>query len=161
MLRRSDQLGAGGDLDVLIQDAVFELGADADLGVGHDDAVPDDRAGGDADAAEEDGVERLAEQHAAVGHDAVVDLAALAVVGRDLVADLGVDGQIVAEEAVADVAVDDGQVVAEVFLGGLVEQGDVVELKGVDAELAVGPVLQDKVPLEADAIVGASMRAYR
>ena len=72
----------------------------SDGGIVHDDAVLHMGPRCQSDLAEQDGILGGALQHAAVGHHAVFDLAALSVVGGHPVPDLGVNGPVCAEQIV-------------------------------------------------------------
>ena len=93
MIHRAAQHGAGPHDDFFIQNDTFQICTFADHAALHDDAVAHLRIGLQPHAAEENGIARSAFQRAAVGDDAVVDLGMLAVVGRNLIANLGVDRQ--------------------------------------------------------------------
>ena len=142
------QLLAGGDLDVLVGDHVLHLHVLFHHGVLHQDAVADDGALLDLDAAEQHAVLHGALDGAAVSQQGVGHLAARHIAGGVVVADLGVDGAVLGEQGIQVLLVQQLHVLVEVALH-VADVGDIAGvLNGVDVQ-DVDVVGQD-IPLEVD-----------
>ena len=114
-----DQAAVAADDALLVENAVIDLRAFLNLRVLHDDGVFDDRALGDLHAAEEDGVDDRAFDHAAVGDQRVGAFAVVHIAGRQVIAHLRIHGAVCREELTAHVAVEQRHVEVEVGLDGV------------------------------------------
>lgn len=94
---RTLNLFAGSNLNILICDQVLYACAFFHNRILHQDAVLNLSALGDLHAAEENAVLNLAFNHTAVSRHNILNLSALDIAGRVVVADLGVDGAWVEE----------------------------------------------------------------
>ena len=154
MLRGALEDGSVGHGYVFIQNHAFEAGVFPDHRALHDDAGLDLGAGGDADVAEDDAVFHMAEDAAAVGDQAILDLAPLSVVGGDFVAHFGIDRALAAKQPVAHLFFQEGEAVGVVAAGILIAQNDALEGIGEDPELLIVELALDIIPLQMHEAAG-------